>query len=205
MYLYYFMMKRYRSIYLQVRGLSIFFATLFTALIGAVMARTYSSIVFHSLIFITGWYSWTFIEYVLHRFYMHDKNPGSALAKTHHHHHTHPTELIITNFHRIAMVPVLAVLVVIAAALNNYFTFIVGCCFGIEGYIIIHRILHLKWGQKVFKKLIRYHIYHHCKYPHTCFGISVTWWDNIFKTIPDNPKITNRIIDFYFNEKESAH
>jgi len=200
MYLYYFLMKRYRNIYLQARGFTIFFFTLLAALICTVIVRPFSSAAFHSLLFLAGWYSWTFLEYVLHRFYMHDSNCHSSLAKTHHHHHTHPSALAVTGLHRIAVVPVLAAVVVIAILLNNYFTFIAGCCFGIGGYFFMHRILHLKPGQRMFKKLTRYHIYHHCKYPHTCYGISVTWWDDIFKTVPHKPKITQRIIDFYFND-----
>jgi sterol desaturase/sphingolipid hydroxylase (fatty acid hydroxylase superfamily) len=131
---------------------------------------------------------------------MHTKSSQSPLAKTHHHHHTHPTELAVTDLHRIAIVPVLAALVAIAVLLNNYFTPIVGFCFGIEGYFLMHRMLHVKTGQRMFKKLVRYHMYHHCKYPQTCFGISVPWWDDVFKTVPSTPKLTQRIIDFYFND-----
>jgi hypothetical protein len=200
MYLYYFLMKRFRNSYLQARGNFLFFFMLLMALIVTVIVRSISSMAFHSLLFLTGWYCWTFTEYILHRFYMHDKNPGSTLAKTHHHHHTHPTELMITNVHRIAMAFVLAALAVVAFLLNGYFTFVTGFCFGIEGYFIMHRILHLKVSQRLFKKLVRYHIYHHCKYPNTCFGISVPWWDDIFKTVPNNPKISQRIIDFYFSD-----
>ena len=63
----------------------------------------------------------------------------------------------------------------------------------------MHQFIHLKLAQKIFRKLVRYHIYHHCKYPNSCFGISVPWWDDLFNTVPPAPKITQRIIDFYFN------
>jgi sterol desaturase/sphingolipid hydroxylase (fatty acid hydroxylase superfamily) len=169
-----------------------------------VFIRHTSTEVFQSLLFLTGWCTWTFVEYILHRFWMHDKDSDSSMAQTHHYHHTHPTEIIVTNVHRALMIVFLIALVFVAACLNDYFTFLVGFCFGIVGYFWMHQFLHLKIGQKVFKRLVRYHIYHHCKYPSTCFGISVPWWDDLFKTVPASPKITQRIIDFYFkgHEKE---
>ena len=129
------------------------------------------------------------------------------MAQTHHHHHTHPTEIVVTNIQRLIMVVVVVILLVVARRLDDYFTAVVGLFFGIAGYFMMHQFLHLKVSQKVFKKLVRYHIYHHCKYPNTCFGISVPWWDDIFKTVPTAPKLTPRIIDFYFKEngKEGQH
>ena len=116
------------------------------------------------------------------------------------HHHKHPTELVVTNFHRVAMIAVLAALVLVANWLNDYFTLFVGFCFGVEAYFLVHRLIHLRIGQRIFKKLVRYHIYHHCKYTDTCFGVTVPWWDDFFKTVPKAPKVTQRIIDFYFND-----
>lgn len=196
--LHYFIMERYGDWYPKLRGFAFFLTILLPSVFLPSLVRAHSPVAYHALLFLTGWFIWTFVEYILHRFYMHDRNSHSALMKTHQHHHNHPTELLVTAVHRMAMLPILGVLISIAIFLNNYFTLIVGFCFGIEGYFLIHRILHLKQSEKLFRKLVRYHIYHHCKYPNTCFGISVTWWDDIFNTVPQNPKITQRIIDFYF-------
>lgn len=199
MYFYYFMLKRYRHSYQQAKCI-FHFLSITLPLIGfTVFIRHTSPEIFHSLLFLTGWCSWTFVEYILHRFWMHDKDSDSSMAQTHHFHHTHPTEMVITNLHRGLMIVFLIAVVFIAVYLNDYFTFVVGFCFGTVGYFWMHQFLHLKIGQKVFKRLVRYHIYHHCKYPNTCFGISVPWWDDLFKTVPASPKITQRIIDFYFN------
>ena len=36
-----------------------------------------------------------------------------------------------------------------------------------------------------------------------CFGITVTWWDNLFGSVLENPeKIPPRIIDFFFASVE---
>jgi len=200
MYFYFFMMKRYRNSYQQAKCILGFFMMLLPVISFAIIFRHSSSIVFHGLLFFAGWCTWTFVEYILHRFWMHDKNSSSAMTQYHVHHHSHPTERVITSFHRIAMIAVLTVLVVIASYYDNYFTFFVGFCFGIEGYFLMHELIHLRIGQRVFKKLVRYHIYHHCRYTNTCFGVSVPWWDDLFKTVPKDPKITQRTIDFYFND-----
>jgi hypothetical protein len=205
MYLYYFLQKSYRRNYQQLKCTVKFTGMLLPVLIVAVLVRQNSLPAFHAVLFVSGWCTWTFVEYILHRFWMHNKNSGSAMAQTHHHHHTHPTELVVTNFHRAVMMMLLIVLVFIAGYLNDYFTFLVGLCFGVEGYFVMHHLLHLKFTQKVFRRLVRYHIYHHCKYPNTCFGISVPWWDDIFKTVPAEPKISQRVINFYFNDHKESH
>lgn len=202
---YYFILKQYRPAYLQLVCIAAFLGLLSPAAVIIFLIRQNSDLLFQGLVFLSGWVTWTFAEYILHRFWMHSGNSRSAMAQTHHHHHTHPTELAVTHRHRLGMFAVLCVLVIMAIYLNGYFSFLAGVCFGVEGYFLMHRFLHLKMGQRVFKRLVRYHIYHHCKYPHTCFGVSVPWWDDLFKTVPKEPKISQRIIDFYFNEpKEKA-
>ena len=193
-------MQPYIDCLYKVRGFALFIFSLSAMLASAIEVRSHSSLMFHGLLFAIGWYSWTFFEYILHRFYMHNKNDHFALSKTHQHHHTHPNEIAFKAIHRLVMVLIIGVLILISAQLNNYFTLLAGFMFGIEGYLFMHRILHLKSAQRLLKKQVRYHIYHHCKYPHTCFGISVTWWDDIFRTVPYKPKINQRVIDFYFRD-----
>lgn len=192
------MLKQYRHSYQQAKCTGAFLLVLLPMLCVNFAVRQSSPITFHGMLFLEGWCTWTFLEYILHRFWMHDKNCSSSMTQMHSRHHKHPTELVVTNFHRIAMIAILATLVLIGNYLNNYFTFFVGFCFGIETYFLVHRMIHLRIGQRIFKKLVRYHIYHHCKYTNTCFGVTVPWWDDIFKTVPKNPQITQRIIDFYF-------
>lgn len=195
---YYFMLKQHRHNYEQAKCITRFLLMTLPVMLSVVFVRHVSFLAFHSLLFLTGWCTWTFIEYILHRFWMHDKDSNSAMAQTHHYHHTHPTEMVITNLHRVCMIIFIVALAFVARYLNDYFTLFVGFACGAAGYFHMHQFLHLKLGQKVFKRLVRYHIYHHCKYPNTCFGISVPWWDDLFKTVPASPKITQRIVDFYF-------
>ena len=197
------MMRRYQSSYLQLKCILIFAGMMIPVMAFSIFIHHHSLFLFHTLVFAGGWLTWTFLEYILHRFHMHKKNAHSSLAETHHYHHTHPTEIVISHAQRAGMILFLLIVCVIAFTLNNYFTYAAGICFGIVGYFMMHKILHRKIAQRLFKRLVKYHIYHHCKYPNNCFGISVPWWDDLFGTVPKNPRVTQRIIDFYFNEHEA--
>ena len=53
--------------------------------------------------------------------------------------------------------------------------------------------------------MANYPIYHHCKYPDKCFGISATWWDDILGTAPPNKGIiSQKVIDFYFKKEKTS-
>src|SRR5439155_7217473 len=128
MYFYYFMMKRYRRHYQQVKCILHFFCLILPTGMIITLLHQFSFSAFHASLFLAGWISWTFLEYILHRFWMHSKNSDSPIAKTHHHHHTHPTELIVTNFHRLLMAVFLAGVIILAVHFNNYFTYLAGLC-----------------------------------------------------------------------------
>lgn len=196
---YYFMIQRYKKDYQQVKCFLIFILLFLPFLFICPQMREHSQTIFHLLLFTLGWSSWTFIEYIMHRFWMHQKNSDSSMAKTHNHHHTHPTEMVITGWHRCVMLLVVIGLLIAAFRFNNYFTLLTGFVTGIVLFFLMHKVLHLKITAKIFPRLFRYHIYHHCKYPNTCFGITVPWWDDLFKTVPAQPKITERIIEFYLH------
>lgn len=174
-----------------------------TLLIGAAL-RERLPMIFHTLLFVWGWVSWTFIEYIAHRFWMHahrgaaDKNDFA----NHHYHHTHPTEIRVTPVHRSILCIGMALMVCASFWLNNYFTGIAGFFFGFTLYFFMHVLLHKSWAARFVGKLQEYHIYHHCKYTNRCFGVTVTWWDQVFKTTPPaGAKIPDRIREFYFGHE----
>jgi hypothetical protein len=200
MYLYYFMLGRYQHHYQQAKCILVFLCLLLPFIATSLLLRSYSLWLFQIVLFLGGWISWTFAEYILHRFWMHRKHSDSAMAKTHHHHHSHPTEIVVSDVQRAVMFCSLLAIGSLALYLKNYFTYAAGIYSGMVGYFLMHKLLHMKLAQRLFKRLFRYHIYHHCKYHNTCFGISVPWWDDLFGTVPKDPMISQRIIDFYFNE-----
>lgn len=205
---YYIMQQQLRHHLQQIKCFGVFAALILPVIIFIVYIRSYSEALFHAGLLLAGWATWTFIEYILHRFWMHRKGADAAspLVQMHHHHHTHPTEIKVTPLQRVLMGVLLAALSIISIYLQNYFTFFTGLCFGVVGYFTMHKVIHQPWAGKVFRRLFRYHIYHHCKYPNTCFGISVPWWDDLFKSVPrKEASISPRIIAFYLNEHQAHH
>lgn len=161
--------------------------------------------IFHLILFITGWCCWTFTEYCMHRFadhgeqYQRDDKP----EKLHHHHHSHPTEIAISPLHRTVLLILCAALVSLAVWLDDYFTLFPGFVMGFTGYTFIHWFLHHKISARIFPELHRFHIHHHCKHPDKCFGVTLTWWDHLFGTVPMNEKkISNRILEFYYKKEK---
>ncbi|MCW3117201.1 MAG: fatty acid hydroxylase, partial [Chitinophagaceae bacterium] len=96
------------------------------------------------------------------------------------------------------------VLVFLSVFLDNYFTLVDGFVTGFTCYSFMHIMLHMKWSGKLFPQLHEFHIHHHCKYPDKCFGITFTWWDHLFGTIPlKDAAITERIRAFYYKNENS--
>ncbi len=155
----------------------------------------------------TGWLTWTYGEYLWHRFKTHAKNeqPGKVYQR-HMYHHQHPAQLKIQLPHRVFMMIGMIVFGIISIRLNNYFTLFTGFYTGFVWFCYMHVVLHRRWSMKIFPRLFRYHVQHHCKHPDKCFGVSVPWWDDVFGTAPSGSyRIPARIIDFYFDEKDHQH
>ena len=180
------------------------FLFLFSPIIyGAIKLEQEFRSLFHLFLFFTGFFIFTFLEYIAHRFWMHgkeDKHPGKSLEQ-HMHHHRHPTELKITPAFRTKLLVVNLLLLLVAVVLNNYFTLLAGLYTGFVYYCFMHVFLHKTWAKKVFPHLQVSHIHHHCKYPDHCFSTCLTWWDQLFNTsVPKEVKISDRIVQFYFGK-----
>jgi sterol desaturase/sphingolipid hydroxylase (fatty acid hydroxylase superfamily) len=198
---YQFIINKNLRFFEQLKCFLVFLVIFIPIVFLTLFIKDFSSIIFQALLFTNGLFMWTFIEYNLHRFWMHDKkNSHLTIVKTHNHHHSHPNDIAVTGVHRVGMVLLMIILLFLSWKFQNYFTVFAGLVTGLIMYFLMHRILHLPVAQKLFKKLCRYHIYHHCKYYNTCFGISVPWWDDIFGTVPQNPQLTQKVIDFYFKD-----
>ena len=185
------------------------YAVLFFLLIPAsyfiIQLESGNRILFHGIVFSSGFIMFTFFEYIAHRFWMHGKeerHPGKRL-ELHKHHHTHPTELKITASMRNCLLLANLILVAVACWLDNYFTLFTGFYSGFVSYCFMHVILHKRWAAKLFPALQVSHIHHHCKYPDRCFGICTTRWDQLFNTAsPKEIKISERILQFYFGNHD---
>lgn len=201
-----FMILRYKKIVQQTRCISIFLSIIVPVLALLILIRSYSPLLFQAGLLISGWFTWTFAEYMLHRFGHHsaDRKIHNHSQELHHYHHTHPTEIRVTPLQRVFLLVISSSCLWLSFRLNNYFGFLSGIVCGIAMFFFMHYILHHQWSAKFFPRLHRFHIYHHCKFPDRCHGITVPWWDYIFGTIPDKqPDISKKILEFYY--KRTGH
>ncbi|PWT93037.1 MAG: hypothetical protein C5B54_02510 [Acidobacteria bacterium] len=186
----------------QLKCFAVFCVILAPMIFGIIgLANLYSYAVPLSLFFI-GWFTWTFAEYILHRFWNHSKEArNSSLVQRHNYHHTHPTDIYVSPTHRAIMFLICVMLVGLSLYFSTYILLIAGVWTGVFWFFLMHYFLHHKWAMKVFPKLVHYHVVHHCKEPDKCFGVSTTWWDTVFQTTPKKSKeISERILTFYYKK-----
>jgi 4-hydroxysphinganine ceramide fatty acyl 2-hydroxylase len=157
------------------------------------------------IIFTKGWLAWTLFEYCLHRWAFHGpRKRGEKHSDpfNHHNHHVHPDNIILNFSHRvvaISIIPISFTTFFIGHALISY---VGGILLGASSYILLHRMLHYRRFALFFPHLLKHHIWHHCKFPNKCFGITSTIWDRMFQTIPVECKVLpDSILEFYFRHE----
>ncbi len=162
-------------------------------------------ILYNLFIFFYGWYCWTFAEYMIHRFWSHTKGNKSKLnaLTRHQHHHSHPTQISVKFFQRVLMFFTCLILFLAGIYIHSFLFYIAGLMTGFSFFCLVHYVLHQSWAKRMFPALLRFHMVHHLKQPDRCFGVSVTWWDRIYKTTPAfGSEISPKIITFYYGGKE---
>ncbi|WP_303309929.1 sterol desaturase family protein [Hymenobacter sp. BT730] len=146
-------------------------------------------------LFLMGWFLFTFVEYLMHRFVYHmDTNtPGKAKFQYTMHgvHHEYPKDKT-----RLAMPPILTVFV--ASLLFFIFRFVfgnagfgilAGFVFGYALYLFVHYAIHVYAPPKNFLKVWwHHHAQHHYRQDEIAFGVSTTIWDHIIGTMPEQRK-----------------
>jgi len=161
------------------------------------------------LLFFEGWLVWTFLEYFIHRFLMHELIvPGNEdnLFK-HQEHHQNPKNLKVSFSHRFIILILGVGLILIAWKLNNLFTLFAGFFAGFLTYNFIHFILHKPYGKYLLPKVQKAHILHHTRYPNCGYSFSTILWDWMFGTLPPNDaEITEQMrINYFKNLTNPKH
>ncbi|KAI8071215.1 hypothetical protein BC940DRAFT_252656, partial [Gongronella butleri] len=161
------------------------------------LEATNSSVQNTAYSFFFGVFSWSLLEYGLHRFLFHidDILPDHPIALLLHftlhgiHHHMPMDRL------RLVMPPALTVVISmpIFKLANTLFVtttahaFMAGAFFGYVCYDLTHYYLHHSKVFKVhFREMKRYHLAHHYKNYESGFGITSKIWDYVFGTVLDD-------------------
>ncbi len=141
-------------------------------------------------LFLGGMLSWTFFEYIVHRFVFHFITESKVIKTFHYYahgiHHEFPRD-----HGRLFMPPAIAI-TVSAFVFGLFwlimgvrsFMFFPGFVIGYLLYAFLHYSIHRFRPPKMFKFLWRHHLQHHYRCPKRAFGVSSPFWDFIFRTLP---------------------
>ncbi len=142
------------------------------------------------VLFGTGLFFWSFLEYVLHRFVFHYKLKGKIGERIHFifHgvHHDYPNDAM-----RLVLPPSVSIPLAILFYYFHYFLF--GSVYMspiyagfVTGYLIYdishYAIHHSTFKNKFWQNIKKHHMYHHYKDDHAGYGVSSKFWDIIFGT-----------------------
>ncbi|WP_242926472.1 sterol desaturase family protein [Pontibacter vulgaris] len=142
-------------------------------------------------LFFLGWFIFSFLEYLAHRFVFHMDTDTPAKARIqytfHGNHHDFPKDK-----ERLAMPPIVSVLIAsflffVFKLIFGQFVFgvVAGLLFGYAMYLFVHYAVHAYAPPKNFlKQLWIHHSIHHYKDPNAAYGVSSPLWDYLLGTMP---------------------
>jgi sterol desaturase/sphingolipid hydroxylase (fatty acid hydroxylase superfamily) len=150
-------------------------------------------------IVVTGYFSWTLAEYMMHRFLYHKASDGTYNSRFkymfHGVHHEYPNDS-----ERLVLPPLPSLL--IAAAFLGFFyllmgdwayVFGTGFLWGYLSYMNVHFIIHKFPAPKRFNFWWRHHAIHHFQQHDRAYGVTTSLWDYVFRTMPEEKRKTVEI------------
>jgi sterol desaturase/sphingolipid hydroxylase (fatty acid hydroxylase superfamily) len=146
-------------------------------------------------LFASGIFVWTFAEYMLHRFLFHWVTEAKWSQRFHFimhgSHHQYPKDeerLLMPPVPGLIMASVLFGIFFLVFWIAGYseltFGFFPGFFSGYLMYSFVHRATHTMKPPKRFRHLWHHHSLHHYRFPDKAFGVSNTFWDRVFGTMP---------------------
>ncbi|HLV70760.1 MAG TPA: sterol desaturase family protein [Xanthomarina sp.] len=150
-------------------------------------------------LFVFGLFFWTFAEYMLHRFVFHWVTEAKwsqrfhfIMHGAHHHYPTDKERLLMPPVPGIILASLLFGMFYVVFLIIGYsqlvYGFFPGFFIGYLLYSFVHRATHVLRPPKRFRDLWHHHSLHHYKYPNKAFGVSNTFWDRVFGTMPPKKK-----------------
>lgn len=146
--------------------------------------------------------SWSFAEYCLHRFAMHELHGRGIMSREHLEHHVRSTY----TFDPIALLSWAGVLIVGFVVLMPIGWFLasplvgvgmgVGWCVGYFFYEWEHAMSHRRAPRNRYDAWLRkHHFHHHFGHPMANHGVIVPLWDRVFGTLeqPDVVRVPRRL------------
>lgn len=148
---------------------------------------------------VSGFFIWTFAEYMMHRFLYHKSGDASYDSRFkymfHGVHHEYPDDS-----ERLVLPPVPSLL--LAGTLFSLFyllmgwyalLFATGFLWGYVTYMNLHFIVHRFRPPKRFAFWWKHHQIHHFQQHDRAFGVTTSLWDHLFGTMPERQRKTVEI------------
>jgi dihydroceramide fatty acyl 2-hydroxylase len=137
-----------------------------------------------------GYFIWTLIEYFGHRFLFHYEFPGRFGARIHFliHgvHHVHPNDPLRLVMPALVSGPIMLIAYAVVRLLFGLplgYPVLTGFIIGYLSYDMVHYYVHhAEPKTRLGLTLRRLHMLHHFRDPTRGFGVSVPFWDYVFKT-----------------------
>jgi 4-hydroxysphinganine ceramide fatty acyl 2-hydroxylase len=171
--------------YLTLAAVILIYASIFTGINFLIIIALY----------ICGAFSFSFVEYLIHRFIFHFNARTEKQQEIQYHmhgvHHEFPRDK-----DRLVMPPVLSALIavlfftVFMLTMGQYtYGFFPGFISGYSFYLLIHYVVHAKKPPSNFLKYWwKHHSLHHYQSVHAAFSVSLPLWDHVFGTMPMKKK-----------------
>jgi sterol desaturase/sphingolipid hydroxylase (fatty acid hydroxylase superfamily) len=149
-----------------------------------------------------GAFTWTFAEYLLHRFAMHHLHGKGIMSREHLEHHVTSSWRFDRN-HLLSWTGMLLVGFGALAPITAWFTswpvgvaLAVGWAVGYFHYEARHALAHLRNPRTRYERwLAHHHFHHHFGHPMANHGVSIGLWDVVFGTNerPEQVRVPRRL------------
>lgn len=146
------------------------------------------------IFFLVGVFTWTFLEYVIHRFLGHQSKKTNIVKKEHGRHHAELhyfaplTKKIFLAF--IVLSFLTLTIGLISKSWHYGFVYSIGLVCMYMLYEIAHRRFHV--AEPIIRhglKMRKTHFYHHFMNPNKNHGVTSLFWDRIFGTFEKVEKV----------------
>jgi sterol desaturase/sphingolipid hydroxylase (fatty acid hydroxylase superfamily) len=135
---------------------------------------------------LAGGFTWTLLEYLLHRFVFHERRLGVALSREHLEHHAKVdwfAPMVRKLLLAAVVLPTLTALAVPLVGWGSGCAYVSGVVGGWLAYEALHRAIHVWAPRSAYGRYIwRHHLYHHFGDPRRNHGVSSPVWDVVFFT-----------------------
>jgi len=136
--------------------------------------------------FFIGVATWTFMEYVLHRFLGHE-HKGKNFFKVEHSLHHQKVHYFAPVYKKVLAATVVAGLLISIISILLSLQVAIAFTVGLMGMYGVYEYVHTRYHRKgpiakVFIILRKHHFYHHFHQPKLNHGVTTRFWDRIFGT-----------------------